>query len=951
MFSFILPVTIPPVTITQFTIAQFTIAQSVVNPQPIPSPIPQPQQQLPQPIPNPRRLPDLPNNRLPDRFPINPPLLEVSPDILQIKSSAIVVPQAVRLGKTARMNDLSILLKIIPEKSYLVHIFSNAPGQPCAFSFCGKAMIPTMLKIKPGEQPNREPTDLPPNFLVSPEAFADNSPNPSSLVGSADCLSQADQTKKQKERDRTVTIYQQLQQCNKEQLKLILQTNEPILKVYALNNVATTAYVMGDYLQAIDYHQQQLQWATSDNNAIGMGIAFSGLGANYGALGDYDKAMSFYQQALEKLPENLAPQWRALVLRNIGNASLIQKQYSKAIDYQQQSLILSKQINDRYGEAQAYSNLGNIYAENGNFPLALASYQQSLTIAQAIGDRFQEAQAYLGLATTSGYQRNFPAAVNYNQQSLKLMRDLQARLGEGIALTNLGDSLFRLSRFAESEQSLKEGIAVWESLRSGLGNNDAFKVSIFETQSNTYRNLQEALIAQNKAAPALEIAERSRARAFIELLARHRNPTTIPNITPPNIDQIRQIAINQKTTIVQYSIMRDQFVENPHGGSVQFTSEPKNSALFIWVIQPNGKVNFRQVAFNLNNPKDSLAQLVSASRNAIGTRSFITFKPGDNVRRKGEPTSWQPYQVVAVNPDRTVQLSHPQIRLSQNVSIDELYPAQAQAQQFYQFQQLHEKLITPIADLLPSNPNETIVFVPQEQLFLVPFAALQNSKGEFLIEKHAILTVPAIQLLGLQTNPPQSNQNALIIGNPSPMPANYSALPGSELEANSIAKIFPSNLLINQSATESAVKAQLATAKIIHLATHASFDEQHPLEGSIALAPSNGEDGFLTAEEILKIRLQANLVVLSGCDTGRGKITGDGVLGLSRSWMAAGTPNLLVSLWQVDDQSTASLMQGFYQSLQQQPNKAIALRSAMLNTLKQYPSPRYWSAFTLIGMP
>lgn len=145
-----------------------------------------------------------------------------------------------------------------------------------------------------------------------------------------------------------------------------------------------------------------------------------------------------------------------------------------------------------------------------------------------------------------------------------------------------------------------------------------------------------------------------------------------------------------------------------------------------------------------------------------------------------------------------------------------------------------------------------------------------------------------------------------------------------------------------------------ANARIIHLATHGLLDDFKGLgvPGAIALAPDGtGElnDGLLTASEILDLKLNAELVVLSACDTGRGKLTGDGVIGLSRSLITAGVPSVIVSLWSVPDAPTASLMTQFYQNLQNNPDKAIALRQAMLTTMETHPNPRDWAAFTFIG--
>ncbi|MEO0378035.1 MAG: CHAT domain-containing protein, partial [Cyanobacteria bacterium P01_A01_bin.17] len=122
------------------------------------------------------------------------------------------------------------------------------------------------------------------------------------------------------------------------------------------------------------------------------------------------------------------------------------------------------------------------------------------------------------------------------------------------------------------------------------------------------------------------------------------------------------------------------------------------------------------------------------------------------------------------------------------------------------------------------------------------------------------------------------------------------------------------------------------------------------IPGAIALAPDPDQDGLLTSAEIIdELTLQADLVVLSACDTGRGDITGDGVLGLSRSLIAAGTHSLVVSLWSVPDAPTASLMIAFYQELKQGNDKAHALRQAMLTTLEEYPEPQNWAAFTITG--
>ena len=221
--------------------------------------------------------------------------------------------------------------------------------------------------------------------------------------------------------------------------------------------------------------------------------------------------------------------------------------------------------------------------------------------------------------------------------------------------------------------------------------------------------------------------------------------------------------------------------------------------------------------------------------------------------------------------------------------------------------------------------------------------------------------------------------NALIAGNsntpavpihPGKPPEQLSPLPSDEREAKAIASTLNTQALLGANATEKEVRSQLSDARWIHFATHGLLDYgatkgTMKIPGAIALTPSprhqkstdftitNTEtlqtDGLLTSDEIINLQLNAELVVLSACDTGRGELTGDGVLGLARAWMGAGVPSVVVSLWAVDDNSTALLMTEFYQNLDQGMEKAQALRQAMLTTAEQYPRPRDWAAFALVG--
>ncbi|BAY66438.1 TPR repeat-containing protein [Calothrix brevissima NIES-22] len=599
-------------------------------------------------------------------------------------------------------------------------------------------------------------------------------------------------------------------------------------------------------------------------------------------------------------------------------------QFEAALRSWQQALIIYQEIKDRQGEGGALGNLGLAYHALGYYPKAIEYLQQTLAIAREIKNRLGEGKALGSLGLAYHALGDYPKAIDYYSNSLAIAREIKDRKGEGESLNNLGVAFYKQGNLSAAEKTLYEGIKVYEFLRDkNLA--DTNKVSLFDIQSNTYRNLQQVLIAQNKTDAALEIAERGRARAFVELLASRvstNNKQADKSLEPPTIAEIKQIAKQQNATLVQYSIIYDEF-------KVAGKQQSKESDLYIWVVKPTGEVIFRKVDLKPLWQKDNLtlAQLISTTRDSLGV--------GDEDRN-------MIFKAEVVNSgNETIQRAS--------------------------LLKLHQLLIKPIADLLPTDTNKRVTFVPQENLFLVPFPALLDEQGKYLIEKHTILTSPAIQVLELThqqkkliTVGNSTPQNAVIVGNPT-MPkftAKYGEaakqlkpLPGSEREAKAIAPLLNAQALTGKEATETAIKAQVSQASIIHFATHGLFDHFQGLQSSIALAPSASDDGFLTAEEILNLKLNADLVVLSACNTGRGKITGDGVIGLSRSLFIAGTPSVLVSLWSVPDAPTAELMTEFYQNLYQKKlDKAQALRQAMLKVKEQYPNtPRKWAAFTLIG--
>ncbi|WP_053539789.1 CHAT domain-containing protein [Anabaena sp. WA102] len=734
------------------------------------------------------------------------------------------------------------------------------------------------------------------------------------------------------------------------------------------NKLQDTLYTLGSVYQEIGqleksltYYQQALavvekvvtqspldivskNWAQAD--------IFDGIARVYLTLSKYEKSIEFYQQSVDvwiltlKYIEGLKQDQKNLPFQNLyvdntkrfirggylsiasnysflGQFDQVRKNIQLGEAYSDSSSDSSSDSKDqnlksaladlekwrslRLGfavEAYALSQVGIANAELGNNDLALKDFQQAIKLSE----NFPATQANIFFSIGLFYtkQGQYDLAISFHEKGVAAAQKANNKVLQALILHEIGINNFDIGNLPKAVVALYEAITIYESVRIDL--TDKSQISIFEGQSTTYTILQKSLIAQNKFQEALEVAERGRARAFVNLLTSRISGKQVNqlNVQPPTIEKIQKIAREQNATIVEYTISHQS-------GRQNYPKTWNRSEMYIWVVKPTKEISFKQV--DLTTLKTPLVDLVKNSRFSMGAGGR-----GVNIVPTGEPVQKENLQT------------------------------------------LHKILIAPIASLLPTKPEEKVIFIPHESLFLVPFVALQDKDGKYLIEKHTILTAPAIQVLDLTNQQRQKvrGKDILVMGNPEMPkvgipPEQLDPLKGAEKETLAIAKFFQDKLLktkaiTGKDATKAAFKQKLSSARIIHLATHGLLaDTDKSIPTAIALAPTKNDDGLLTPAEIIDLSINAELVVLSACDTGRGAITGDGVVGLSRSLITAGASSVIVSLWAVPDTPTAELMTEFYQQWRQNPDKAVALRNAMLNTMKKRPAPVNWAAFTLIG--
>jgi CHAT domain-containing protein len=283
--------------------------------------------------------------------------------------------------------------------------------------------------------------------------------------------------------------------------------------------------------------------------------------------------------------------------------------------------------------------------------------------------------------------------------------------------------------------------------------------------------------------------------------------------------------------------------------------------------------------------------------------------------------------------------------------------------------ELYSLLVEPAAKQL--SGIDTICIVPDSFLWNLPFQALMSKGDRYLIEDHALYYAPSLSVLREMTKSKESQNgraSLLAFGNPiigkdEQRNEELCPLPEAEAEVTSVTKSFGSagsKVFIGRGASEKTFRALAPTYATIHLATHGVLDNRHPLYSHLLLTKTEGDlenDGLLEAREIMNMKLDADLAVLSACETASGKIApGEGVIGMSWAFFVAGTRSMLVSQWKVNSASTSHLMVAFYKNLNssgvysRSPN-ATALRDAAVQTMKDrlYRHPFYWAGFIMIG--
>ncbi len=459
-------------------------------------------------------------------------------------------------------------------------------------------------------------------------------------------------------------------------------------------------------------------------------------------------------------------------------------------------------------------------------------------------------------------------------------------------------------------------IDVIEQQRATIGTEKA-KIGFVGDKQSVYQGMISSLFAQRKHKEAFEYVERAKARALVDMLA-SRKDFASPAGTSQDVSKL--ISSLEKAEAEASRIIDNEQKQQQRGVVVKLKAEIKSvspqleSLVTVSTLSTDGVQNLLQ-----NNET-----LVEYYHQGDDLYAFVMNRETFNALKldgKGLAKEIEEYRSVIQSPN-----SQNHLELSKG---------------------LYSRLVLPITDML-SNNNLTIV--PHGALHYLPFNALNSDNG-FMIDRYSIRVLPSASVMKFLKDRPEGHTgNLLAFGNPDLGDPSYD-LPGAQNETIAITKDKPkSKLLLRKQATETAVKQYGAGFRYLHFATHGTFDAEKPLSSGLLMAGDSENDGTLTVGELYDLRLPADLVTLSACETALGKVAnGDDVVGFTRGFLYAGTSSIVSSLWKVDDKATSILMQQFYKSLKE-TDKRQALRTAQLKVKDTYNShPYFWAAFQITG--
>jgi len=770
--------------------------------------------------------------------------------------------------------------------------------------------------------------------------------------------------------------------------------------------IGTVYRLLGEPQKALDHFAQALPLMRIVGDRRNEAIVLNNMGTVYNLLNEPQKAFHYFEQAL---PLARAINYRPLIaitLGNMGNVHNVLGEPKKALEHLDEALTVAREIGDRRTEAGLLTHAGTAYSVLGNQSKALEYFERGLQQRIAVSDHEGEAITLNQFGRAFALWEQPRKALEYYDRALPIWRAVGDQNGEAAALFGLARAESDVDDLERASQHTEAALAIINTLRTRVAS-QYLRASYFASVQDIYKLHIDLLMRRHQRQPtagfdiaALKTYEQARARSLIDLLA--EASAEIREGVDPGL-LARERSLQQMLNAEAERQMKlfggqhsEESVTTVRRNIEELTTQllaieaelkehnPRYSAL----TQP-APLGLSEIQTAVTDGETLLLEYSLGEKRsylwAVTSNSFSTYELPS--RAVIETAARRCYELLTARNQyvkfETVDEKRDRVRQA-----DAEYPNAAAA--------LSQILLGPVAAQLA---RKRLLVVPDGALEYLPFAALSVPGKTYvpLMVNYEVTSIPSASTLAVLRRELQGRTQpekvVAVFADPvfdktdervtgdlnrnagahhrAPGAAESSdeatalvRLPFTRQEAEAILALAPSTgrkaALGFEANRAAAMSDELSKYRIIHFATHSFLDSAHPELSSIALSmfdrQGKPQNGYLRSHEVFNLKLEAELVVLSGCRTGLGKeIKGEGLYGMTRGFMYAGARRVLVSLWDVQDQATARLMSDFYRELlsPKHVNTAAALRAAQVAIWRdqRWQAPYYWAAFVLQGEP
>jgi tetratricopeptide (TPR) repeat protein len=754
--------------------------------------------------------------------------------------------------------------------------------------------------------------------------------------------------------------------------------------------LAQVAVMAGDFAA----HKAFSERALADAEAIG---DISGQAAALYTLtqvGQDDSTFELLERAERLAAEAANTRLRAAIVHALGDHEFVRGHFDEAIVRLEQSIALYEGLGDKRGLARTLTSLGRLNRVHGHSERALPLYERALTLQKEVGDQQGVIQSTNAIAIALSALHRSAEALTYFQRALALARETGSPRLVAFQMGNLGGAFVETGEYAKGASTLEEvlrqpldqdsralRLAQLSEARRNLGELPAALEALNEsiaimrsTGSSRDRLLfalhTRVLVQKAMGRSAESLVDAEAALKLLEELRAHTIPTdfmkqgfgrvnqdvfssTIGLLQSTGNDAAALERAEQARARALGDLLASRSVSDRSADAASTGAGPSAMNLTLRGGARAGPSPVATSAAKVDDMRATAARLRSTLvvYHVTDEATFVWTVAAAG----GNPIRARQIAVKAERLRELVRLARPETapgtRGSDETPIETRGKAVPLATRRASLRELYSLLVRPIVGELPSSSGGRVTIVPHGPLLLLSFAALQDEGGRYLLERWTLNYAPSAAVFGFTGRRAQE-------------------LPGARREVAAIAGAVAAShptVLEGRGALESAVRNSLRSATVVHFATHGIVRDDEPLDSFLALGRTNAadaDDGRLTAAKIYELNLHADLVVLSACRTALGELSGEGIAGLTRAFLSAGSASVMATMWDVADEPTYRLVPQFYRSRTRGQSKAEALRSAQLRlladlragrvklgTLTLPEDPFFWAGFVLIGEP